>query len=135
MAKYSDDWDAVSGLGRTALATAAGRAIETNRTNGLVNDPFAKQFVIEAKSPTPMPTELADPIDRTDEFERRWDIVSIAVGVRTRFFVQHLLEASKTGCAQVVILAAGLDTRAYRLDLPRDTRLRRRPSGCRWGSW
>ncbi|WP_037323076.1 SAM-dependent methyltransferase [Amycolatopsis thermoflava] len=123
MAKYSDDWDAVSGLGRTALATAAGRAIETTRTNGLVNDPFAKQFVVEAKSPTPMPTELADPVDRTSEFDRRWDIISMAVGVRTRFFDQHLLEASRTGCEQAVILAAGLDTRAYRLELPPGTKL------------
>jgi methyltransferase (TIGR00027 family) len=43
--------------------------------------------------------------------------------LRTRFFDDFLLAAVGDGCRQVVLLAAGLDTRAFRLDWPAGTRL------------
>jgi methyltransferase (TIGR00027 family) len=43
--------------------------------------------------------------------------------LRTRFFDDYLLTATTAGCAQVVLLAAGLDTRAYRLSWPADVHL------------
>lgn len=43
--------------------------------------------------------------------------------LRTRFFDDYLLRTRAAGCAQVVLLAASLDTRAYRLPWPTGTRL------------
>jgi len=44
--------------------------------------------------------------------------------IRTRFFDEFLLDACRnSGVRQVVLVAAGLDTRAFRLDWPSDTRL------------
>jgi methyltransferase (TIGR00027 family) len=40
--------------------------------------------------------------------------------IRTRFFDDYLLDATAHGIRQVVLLAAGLDTRAYRLRWPPD---------------
>ena len=45
------------------------------------------------------------------------------VAIRTRFYDDYLLEACAAGCRQVVILAAGLDARAFRLDWPAETRV------------
>ncbi len=43
------------------------------------------------------------------------------VAVRTRFLDQTLLNLTRAGCAQVVLLAYGMDTRAFRLGWPADT--------------
>src|SRR5262249_15966239 len=40
------------------------------------------------------------------------------VAIRTRFFDDELRAACTAGCRQVVLLAAGLDTRAFRLEWP-----------------
>ena len=40
--------------------------------------------------------------------------------IRTRFFDDYLLAACVAGCTQVVLLAAGLDTRVFRLPWPDD---------------
>ena len=49
-------WDIVSGVGLTALAVAAARAIEGHRPDALVTDPYAEAFVRAASPPVPMPT-------------------------------------------------------------------------------
>jgi methyltransferase (TIGR00027 family) len=49
--------------------------------------------------------------------------LSFQVVIRTRFFDDYLLAAAGAGIRQVVLLAAGLDTRAYRLDWPAGVRL------------
>lgn len=118
MQSVTENWDAVSGLGRTALATAAARAIETNRQGGLVRDPFAEGFVRRANPSIPMPTKLNEEVDGSSAFERHWDITAIAVGVRTRFFDDYFEDAWQDGLIQAVILAAGLDARAFRLKWP-----------------
>src|SRR6478672_7761905 len=41
--------------------------------------------------------------------------------VRTRYFDEFFTAATNSGVRQVVILAAGLDSRAYRLPWPHDT--------------
>jgi methyltransferase (TIGR00027 family) len=43
--------------------------------------------------------------------------------IRARFYDDFLLAASKAGCHQIVLLAAGLDTRAFRLTWPAGIRL------------
>ena len=110
-------WDIVTGVGITALGVAAGRAMETHRSDGLVADPYAEAFVHAAGSPVPMPTCLAADADRTVP----WSSMATYLGVRSRFFDEFFTGTSAAGVDQVVLLAAGLDTRAFRLDWPPET--------------
>jgi len=111
------EWDIVTGVGITALGVAAGRAMETHRDGGLVSDPYAEAFVEAAAPPAPMPTRLED----TDDREVPWRSMSDYMGVRSRYFDDYLGDTSRAGIGQVVLLAAGLDVRAYRLDWPDGT--------------
>jgi methyltransferase (TIGR00027 family) len=104
-----------AGIGLTALAVADARARETERPDRLFEDPFAHLFVDAAGAAfDPAPTEGAIDI-RAMRAEY--------VAVRTRYFDDALLAATAAGCRQVVLLAAGLDTRAFRLRWPAATRL------------
>jgi methyltransferase (TIGR00027 family) len=119
-----DDWDIVSGVGITALAVAATRALESKRDDALIDDPYAENFVTRSGTPVPMPTSWAT----IEDFENRsapdkewasfWTALADHVGVRSRFFDEYFLDASTAGIRQVVLLAAGLDTRAFRLPWP-----------------
>lgn len=111
------EWDIVTGVGITALGVAAGRAMETHRAGGLVSDPFAEAFVEAAAPPAPMPTRLEDADDR----EVPWRSMADYMGVRSRYFDDYFVAAGRAGIDQVVLLAAGLDVRAYRLDWPDGT--------------
>ncbi|MFC9517285.1 class I SAM-dependent methyltransferase [Nocardiaceae bacterium NPDC056970] len=111
------EWDIVTGVGITALGVAAGRAMETHRDGGLVADPYAEAFVEAAAPPAPMPTRLEDADDR----EVPWRSMADYMGVRSRYFDDYLGAASGAGIGQVVLLAAGLDVRAYRLEWPDGT--------------
>lgn len=111
------EWDIVTGVGITALGVAAGRAMETHREGGLVSDPYAEAFVEAAAPPVPMPTRL----DEVEDGEIPWGSMANYVGVRSRFFDDYFAEASGAGIDQVVLLAVGLDVRAYRLDWPSGT--------------
>ncbi|GAB2650842.1 SAM-dependent methyltransferase [Prescottella soli] len=113
------EWDIVTGVGITALGVAAGRAMETHREDGLVSDPYAEAFVEAASPPVPMPTRL----DAADDIEIPWEAMANYMGVRSRFFDDYFGAASRAGIDQVVLLAAGLDVRAYRLDWPAGTTL------------
>lgn len=113
------DWDIVSGVGITALAVAAARAVESSRPEPLVEDPYAASFVEAADSPLPLPTRAGE-LPREDAL---WERMSLFVGLRSRFFDEYLMEAATAGVRQVVILAAGLDSRAFRLDWPAETTL------------
>ncbi|MGH3779460.1 MAG: SAM-dependent methyltransferase [Pseudonocardiaceae bacterium] len=106
-------WDIVTGVGFTALAVAALRAIETHRhPDGLVNDPYAAAFVKAAASPMPLPTQL----DADLGTEVPWASMATYMGVRSKFFDDFFAGASAEGLDQVVLFAAGLDSRAFRLD-------------------
>jgi methyltransferase (TIGR00027 family) len=109
------DWDIASGVGLTALATAACRAVETLREPPLVRDPYAGAFVQAARAPTPMPVT---PQEADGDQTFPWPEFARYVGVRSRLFDELSLTAVADGLRQVVILAAGLDTRAFRLDWP-----------------
>ncbi|GAB3000140.1 SAM-dependent methyltransferase [Amycolatopsis acidiphila] len=113
------DWDIVSGVGITALAVAAARAVESSRAEPLVEDPYAAAFVRAAQAPMPLPTRAGE-LPREDAL---WERMSLFLGLRSRFFDEYLAEASTAGVRQVVILAAGLDSRAFRLDWPDETTL------------
>ncbi|WP_224390760.1 SAM-dependent methyltransferase [Pseudonocardia sp. ICBG1293] len=111
MRTADDQWDITSSVGATALAVAAGRALETRRADRLVDDPLAQRFVDAAGTVSGLPQDPGDPADP-------WVVQAGYQGVRSRFFDEALTGA---GATQVVLLAAGLDARALRLAWPAGT--------------
>ncbi|MEU3980469.1 SAM-dependent methyltransferase [Streptomyces sp. NPDC026672] len=105
------------GVGLTALMVAAARAIEAARPDALARDVYAEHFVRAAPAcadwplhPDEVPAGEADPL---------WGRLGRYFGLRTRVFDDYLLSRAEAGTRQVVVLGAGLDTRAYRLAWPR----------------
>jgi methyltransferase (TIGR00027 family) len=101
----------LSALSKTALGAAFVRA-----EAGI--DPYAAAF-LEA-----VPDAFAgEGGDDASVVAAAFDALREHLLARTRFFDDFVATASAAGCLQVVLLAAGLDTRAYRLDWPPGTRL------------
>jgi len=110
-----DSWDLGSGVGATATAVAASRAI-ANRAN-LIDDPWAEPLVTAVGS-----AHFTAVMDGTAPGDSSAvQRMAHAMAVRTRYFDDFLIEAAATGVRQVVILASGLDSRAYRLAWPDET--------------
>lgn len=113
MATVHEQWDIVSSVGLTALGVAAARAVETDRSDALVRDPMAARFVAAAAdAPTAMPTGGSAPGADTP----MWRTMADFLGIRSRFLDDVVTSAVAEGIDQVVLLAAGLDVRAQRLD-------------------
>ena len=100
---------------------AAGRAVETSRTDPLIVDPFAAALVEAAHSHVDFPTAWPARPDDAPPFQQPLLLASIYLGMRTRFIDDFLTSDPQT--AQTVILGAGLDTRAYRLTWPDGARV------------
>jgi methyltransferase (TIGR00027 family) len=109
------------GLPLTALAVAAGRAVETSRDDPLIADPFAAALVEAARSHVDLPTAWPARPEDAPPFQQPLLLASIYLGMRTRFIDDFLTSDPQT--AQTVILGAGLDTRAYRLPWPAGARV------------
>lgn len=109
----NQQWDIVSGVGVTALGVAGARAAENQRTDRLAHDPYAEPLVTAADSGLPLLGE-----DAYEAFGSFWDSAVGYMGVRTRFFDDFFERAANDGIRQAVILASGLDTRAFRLNWP-----------------
>lgn len=114
----SASWDVASGVGSTALTIAAMRAIEAQRPDALARDPYAEAFVLASGMSLPTTPEAAD---ADPAFP--WPAFSAFMGLRCRFFDDYFGAAGDDGIRQVVILGAGLDARAFRLDWPSGTTL------------
>lgn len=115
-----DTWDIVSSVGLTALGVAAFRAIESRRPDALIKDDYAPWFVEAAGEPH-FTALLEDPTPLNDlPFA---GFMGIGMGIRTKFFDEFFLSSARAGVSQSVILAAGLDARAYRLDWPTDSKV------------
>jgi methyltransferase (TIGR00027 family) len=115
----NDTWDLASSVGATATMVAAQRAL-SNR-EGLIDDPFAEPLV-RAVGLDFFVRALDGEIEMDDvdpEFNMRRAAEGMAV--RTRWFDKLFTDAAAAGVRQAVILAAGLDARAYRLDWPDGT--------------
>lgn len=112
-----------SGVGLTAISAAAGRAVESSRPDRLIDDPLATAFVAAANLATPLPVRWPDRDAALSDREILLLHGSGYVGLRTRFGDDELLRACVAGAGQVVVPAAGLDTRAFRLDWPEGVRL------------
>jgi methyltransferase (TIGR00027 family) len=108
-------WDIVSGVGVTALGTAAMRAMEGHQAEPLVRDPYAAAFVRAAAGQLPGAMPVT-PEEAAADPDFPWPGMGHYVAVRSRFFDDFLAAAAGAGLRQVVLLAAGLDTRAFRLD-------------------
>ncbi|OHU69774.1 SAM-dependent methyltransferase [Mycobacteroides chelonae] len=120
-----DSWDIASSVGATAVMVAAARAAETRSDAPLIRDPFAQLLVERAGAGAWSVIARDDVRQQLAELDPEADrIMQYAVdyqAVRTRFFDGFFERASRAGITQVVILAAGLDSRAYRLDWPAGT--------------
>jgi methyltransferase (TIGR00027 family) len=117
-----DSWSITELVGATALSVAAARAVETSGGDPLIRDEFARVLVSSAG---PAWARLADPdlawLD-DDPYGQRAHRLGIKYqAVRTHFFDEYFADAAGAGVRQVVLLAAGLDSRAYRLHWPADT--------------
>jgi len=107
-----DSWDIVTSVGYTALAVAAGRALDAKLDPPLAYDEHAAGFVAAAGAPKLAAAVASGDMTSAAAFNAQW------VGVRTRFFDNFFADAAGAGVRQHVILAAGLDSRAYRLPWP-----------------
>jgi methyltransferase (TIGR00027 family) len=115
----NDTWDLASSVGATATMVAAQRAL-ANR-EGLIDDPFAEPLVRAVG--VDFFTRALDGEIQLDEVDPEFNMRRAAEGmtVRTRWFDKLFTDAAAVGVRQAVILAAGLDARAYRLDWPAGT--------------
>jgi methyltransferase (TIGR00027 family) len=94
----------------TAQFTAKARAIESQRPDALFHDPWAERFAGTAGEAWPARQPGEHP--------------GLLLAIRTRFFDDFFAEQLQDpSLRQVVLLAAGYDTRTYRLEWPAGTRL------------
>lgn len=114
MARTDDDsWDITESVGATALGVAWSRAQEHVSECPLFTDPYAQMFVDAAM-------ERGWQLPPAHMVERLRAIGGYAAS-RTKWFDEFFLAAGANGIDQVVILAAGLDARAWRLPWIDDT--------------
>ncbi len=111
----TDSWDLASSVGATATMVAAARALASREAEPLITDPYAADLVraVGIDFFTRMVDEQFTPTDEKTAAGLR--LMTEVVAVRTRFFDDFFVEAGAAGIRQAVILAAGLDSRAYRL--------------------
>ncbi|KLO29895.1 SAM-dependent methyltransferase [Mycobacterium haemophilum] len=113
-----DRWDLATSVGATATMVAAQRALASDAT--LIDDPYAAPLVRAVG--LDVYTRLVNgqiPVDENSEFNPQR--MAQGMACRTRFYDQFFVDATDSGVGQVVILAAGLDARAYRLTWPAGT--------------
>jgi methyltransferase (TIGR00027 family) len=115
-----DSWGPASSVGATATMVAASRAVASQGPDALLDDPLADPLV-RAVGLDPFVRIIDGEIDFEDDplFNRKARAQQITV--RTRFFDNFFTDATSDGVRQAVILASGLDTRAYRLRWPAGT--------------
>lgn len=120
-----DSWDLASSVGATATMVAAARAMVTRIDGALITDPYAEPLVraVGVDVFTKLATGELEPsaFDIDDDKHAGMDRMVDNMAVRTKFFDDFFLEATAAGIQQAVILASGLDSRAYRLQWPPGT--------------
>jgi methyltransferase (TIGR00027 family) len=118
----NDSWEITESVGATALGVAAARMAETESDDPLIQDPFARVFLEAAGDgmwswfgSSELPPEI---IEAEPDVPLRMQGMRDYMASRTMFFDEFLIEATESGVRQVVILAAGLDSRSWRLPWP-----------------
>jgi methyltransferase (TIGR00027 family) len=123
---HDDTWDIKTSVGSTAVMVAAARAVETERPDALIRDPYAKLLVTSSGAgvlwEAMLDPDIAAKVEALDE-ESAAHLHHMRgyQAVRTHFFDTFFADAVADGIRQIVILASGLDSRAYRLDWPAGT--------------
>jgi O-methyltransferase involved in polyketide biosynthesis len=108
-----DTWDITTSVGSTALFVATARALEAQKPEPLVVDQFAEVFcrAVGGAAADVLDGKLPEHPLKTDDFGDHFVDFQAA---RTKYFDEYFRRAADAGVRQVVILAAGLDSRAYR---------------------
>ena len=121
---HNDSWDIATSVGATAVMVALARAAETASADPLIRDRFAEVLVstpeLEGVREQVHAWWTVDDDDDPDFTVNSQHMINYQA-VRTHFFDAYFADAVAAGIRQVVILAAGLDSRAYRLDWPDGT--------------
>jgi methyltransferase (TIGR00027 family) len=120
----NDTWDLATSVGATATMVAAARAVATKAENPIIHDKYAEPLVRAVGVDFLTRWASGDlNIADVDADDSTWKLQQMpdAMAARTRFFDAFFADATKAGIRQAVILASGLDARAYRLDWPADT--------------
>ncbi|HNP13750.1 MAG TPA: class I SAM-dependent methyltransferase [Mycobacterium sp.] len=124
---HDDTWDIATSVGSTAVMVAAARAGETDNPDPLIRDPYARILVEGAGTgmwESMLDESMADRVEAADpEAAAIFRHMGNYQAVRTHFFDAFFADAAAAGIRQIVILASGLDSRAYRLDWPAGTRV------------
>lgn len=115
-----DTWDAATSVGATATMVAAARAAATKRPHPVINDPFAEPLV-RAVGIDLFNRLAAGELDFDTDEELGLPRMTDTFAARARFFDDYFAQVTGAGLRQVVIVAAGLDSRAYRLSWPAGT--------------
>ena len=110
-----DSWNLATSVGAMATMAAAQRALASSGPHPLIDDPFAAPLVRAVG--VDFLTRLVNGQIQNPDSQR----MALRVAVRTRFYDQFFSDATEKGIRQAVILAAGLDARAYRLPWPPGT--------------
>ncbi|MET0474467.1 MAG: class I SAM-dependent methyltransferase [Mycobacterium sp.] len=125
---HDDTWDIATSVGSTAVMVSAARAGETDRDEPLIRDPYAKILVAGAGAgvwsfmlDSTFIEKVAGAGEDGAEAAAIFEHMGNYQAVRTHFFDAFFAEASAAGIRQIVILASGLDSRAYRLEWPSGT--------------
>lgn len=137
-----DTWDLASSVGATATMVAAARAVASRAPDALIKDQFAEPLVraVGIDFFAKMASGELDSRDLDEDAARGLRRFADAMAIRTDFFDNFFLSALGDdagrvsarrgtgqsvgvggGVRQAVILAAGLDSRAYRLAWPAGT--------------
>ena len=120
MRSEGDTWDITTSVGATALFVATARALEAQKPDPLAVDPYAEVFcrAVGGRAADVLDGKVPDHELKTTDFGQHF--VNFQ-GARTKYFDEYFRRAADAGVRQVVILAAGLDSRAYRLSWPDGT--------------
>ena len=118
-----DTWDLASSVGLTATMVAAARAVASRAPDALIDDQFAAPLVraVGVDYFARMAGGELDPGELDEDAARGMRRFADAMAIRTRYFDEFFLDATRAGIRQAVILASGLDSRVYRLDWPPGT--------------
>jgi methyltransferase (TIGR00027 family) len=120
-----DTWDISTSVGATAVMVAAARAAETRRPDALIRDPYADMLIADAGRGVwglLLDEQFVATVQASDpEVAAMFENMKSYQAVRTHFFDTFFAAAVDAGIRQVVILASGLDSRAFRLTWPDGT--------------
>lgn len=113
-----DRWNLATSVGATATMVAAQRALSSDAK--LIDDPYAAPLV-RAVGIDVYVRLVNGEIAAGGNTEFDPQRMAQGMACRTRFYDQFFLDATRSGIGQAVILASGLDSRAYRLPWPSGT--------------